>query len=123
MQSAEEMPIACTLDSDTLPGRLNRIRALTDASLLSHDLQGGRLRLTYRREAIDEVRAVVRLERRCCAFLDFDVQEVGRAVVLTISAPAQAQEAAGWLYAPFLPSEGKLAQRQGCGCSSERTCG
>jgi hypothetical protein len=38
MQLAEKAPIACTLDGAMMAGRLSRIKALTDASLLSHDL-------------------------------------------------------------------------------------
>ena len=116
MQLAENTPIACTLDSATMAARLNRIKALTETSLLSHELQDGQLRLAYRLEAAAEVRAILDLERSCCAFLDFGVQEVGGSVVLTISAPAEAQDAAAWLFEQFLPSSGVQAPKQACRC-------
>jgi hypothetical protein len=123
MQLAEETPIACTLDPTTMADRLCRIKALTDTSLITQDLRGDQLRLVYRLSAADEVRAVVELERSCCGFLDFDVREIGRSVVLTISAPVRAQDAAAWLFAQFLPSGGEQAPKQSCGCGSERVCG
>jgi hypothetical protein len=123
MQLAEKTPIACTLDGATMAGRLGRIRALTDMGLLSHELKGGQLRLAYRFEAAGEVRAIVDLERTCCAFVDFGVQEVGRSVVLTISAPLEAQDAAAWLFAQFLPGGTGQAPKEACGCGTTRVCG
>jgi hypothetical protein len=120
----DETPaIACTLDGTTMADRLSQIKALTDTSLLSHELQGDQLRLSYRPEANAEVRAIVDLERTCCAFLDFSVQEVERSVVLTISSPSEALGAGAWIFAQFLPSNGEQGPKQACGCGGERVCG
>jgi hypothetical protein len=43
--------------------------------------------------------------------------------VLTVSAPAQAQDAAAWLFAQFLPSGGEQAPKQACDCGIERVFG
>ena len=123
MPVAEQTAIACTLDSGTMAARLDRIKAFTHASLLSHEQREGKVRIVYRRDAADELRAIVELERRCCAFLRFDVHEAGRSVVLTISAPPGAEDAAVWLLAQFLPARDRREPKQACGCGSERTCG
>jgi len=124
MRPADQMmPIACTLDVPTLAERLRRIKALTGTSLLSHELGGGQLRLTYHLDAADEVRAIVALERSCCAFVDFVVQEDGQSVGLTVSASPEARDSATWLFAQFLPGKGEQAPRQACGCGNERVCG
>ena len=122
MPPAEDIPVVCTLDSDTMAGRLRRIQALTDTSLLSHEVQGGRLRLAYRLEAAEQLRAIVELERGCCAFLDFEVQEWARFVGLTITAPAHAEEAGAWLFSQFLPGAAARASSSACGCASKGGC-
>ncbi len=123
MQLAEDPPIACTLDAGTMVERLHRIKALTDADLLSHELTGNQLRLVYQHGATNEVQAVVELERNCCAFLDFVVQEVKRSVVLTISAPAYVKGSAVWLFEHFLPSSRTQASKPACGCGSDKGSG
>jgi hypothetical protein len=122
MRSAEQLPIACTLDSGRLATRLGRIADLTQTSLLSHQLTGRELRLAYDPHAADEVRKIVALERSCCAFLDFDLQETAARVVLTITAPAHAGDSAEWLLHHFMPRENQ-PRRESCGCSAQRSCG
>ena len=121
MLRAEDIPAACTLDSDAMAERLGRIQALTDSSLLSHEMQGRRLRLAYRLEAAAELRAIVELERGCCAFLDFEVQERSRFVGLAITAPAHAEEAGAWLFSQFLPGAARVPSAA-CGCASKGGC-
>jgi hypothetical protein len=124
MQLAEtRVPIACTLSGPAMAGRLRRIKALTDRSLISHELRGDQLRLVYHSDAAAEVRAIVELERSCCAFLDFVVQEVGQSVELIASAPPEERDSAAWLFSQFLPGKGKQGPKQACGCGSERVCG
>jgi hypothetical protein len=94
MQPAEDQPVACTLDGGMMPVRLSRIKALTDTSLLSYQVQGRRLHLEYRPEAIDEVRAIAELERTCCDFL-----------------------------AQIFPDGSQQVSKHGCGCTSEKVCG
>ena len=115
-------PIACTLGGPTMAERLHRIKALTDTSLLSHELRGDQLRLVYRHDAVNEVRAIVELERDCCTFLNFVIEDVRPSIVLIISAPPDAREAAAWLFAHFLPRNGDQEPGKACGCVAERIC-
>jgi len=64
---AETMPIACTLVGATLISRPARIAEMTRTSLVSHRVAGRQLCLSYRPEAAAELRAIVELERACCA--------------------------------------------------------
>lgn len=103
--------------------RLRRIKALTDTSLLSPELRGGQMRLAYHLDAADELRAIVALERSCCAFLGFVVHEVGQSVELIVSTPPEARDSAARLVAQFLPGKGEQAPKQACGCGNERVGG
>jgi hypothetical protein len=123
LQTTEDKPIACTLDYKALAPRLAEIRAFTAASLLSHELDGRVLRLRYRPEAAPQLRRIVELERACCAFLEFAVSEPSAAAQLTITAPPGASEAAGWLFAQFLPDANTPATAAPCGCSRGAACG
>ena len=116
------VPIACALAGPTMAERLRRIKALTDTSLLSHELKVDQLRLVYRHDAAKEVRAIAELERDCCPFLDFVIEEVGRSIVLIVSAPPDAREPAAWLFAQFLRGNDEQKPRQACGCAAERIC-
>lgn len=122
MQTTEDKPIACTLDSETLGPRLAEIRALTATSLLTHELAGRVLHLRYGREAALQLRRIVELEQVCCAFLDFELCESPADVYLTITAPTEAGEAAGWLFAQFLPEATRPASVAPCGCSCGAAC-
>jgi hypothetical protein len=115
---ATEAPaLACTLELHEMGPRLERLRRLADSGLKSHQLQGRALHLVYRREAAAEVRAVVGLERDCCRFLDFDLQEKGTEVALTITAPEGTGAAAEWLFAQFMPTRSVEATARPC-CGS-----
>jgi hypothetical protein len=61
------------------------------------------LTLTYAPEALDEVRDLVAKEQTCCAFLTFDLKSNASAVLLTITAPESAAEAADMLFDHFAP--------------------
>jgi hypothetical protein len=60
------------------------------------------------------VKAIVDLERDCCRFLDFQVQEGITEVGVTITAPAGVGPAAEWLFAQFLPSTSVKAPARPC---------
>lgn len=91
---ASEAPaIACTLDFQDIAQRLARVRQLAQRSLLRHRLEGNTLHLAYQAGAGDEVRAIVELERVCCAFLDFNVAQSKDEIVLSIQVPEDAGEA------------------------------
>lgn len=108
------MPLACTLELNEMGQRLDRLRRLADNSLKSHQLQGNVLRLAYKLEAAAEVKAVVDLERDCCRFLDFHLEEGAAGVELTITAPEGIGAAAEWLFAQFMPGSSHSAPGRPC---------
>jgi hypothetical protein len=107
--------LACTLELQEIAPRLERLRRLAATSLQSHELVGNVLHLAYRPNAWSEVKAVVELERDCCRFLDFQVNEGPSTVNVTITAPEGLGSAAKWLFAQFMPAaDGKAAARPCC---------
>lgn len=96
--------------------RLARIRQLTKQHLRSHRLEGSSLHLSYDGAAASEVEHIVKLERECCAFLDFELSRRGDDVELTIVGPEQPGSDAQWLFSQFLPESTSAAQPPGCGC-------
>lgn len=115
--NTEAPAIACTLELHEMGRRLERLRRLADIGLQSHQLEGNVLRLAYRPDAASEVKAVVDLERDCCQFLNFDVQEGASGVDLTITAPEGVGAAAEWLFAQFMPATDIKAPARPC-CAS-----
>lgn len=85
--------MACSLEGAELGERLAEIGALGGEALLESERRDGHELLWFR--ADPEVRArlerVVEAERRCCAFLDFDLGEDGGRLRLTISAPPEGE--------------------------------
>lgn len=110
-----EKPIACTLSSAALMGRLDWIRRVTSRSLVSHRLSGSTLHLTYRHDAKAEIEQIVASERECCSFLEFKLLEAPDGFELTIYAPDDVAGAdARWLFDQFLPV---VTPRTNCGCA------
>ena len=123
MQMTEAPPIACTLEGNDLTLRLAEIHTLNERSLISHDLVGAALHLVYHVDALVEVRRIVALEQRCCAFLDFAIEAPPAEVRLTITAPSGSDEASGWLFAQFLPAAAAAEFKPStCGCSAGARC-
>lgn len=96
-------PIACTLDAGDFRERTSSIRDLARRSLRHASRTPLSLTLTYDTNALGEVRELVRKEKDCCAFLDFDLKSSTEAVRLTITAPREAADAADALFAHFAP--------------------
>jgi hypothetical protein len=98
------LPIACTLDARDLKERLASIRELARDALLGFEREGLVLSLRYDAGSADRVRKMVQGEERCCAFLRFDVEEDGGSIMVTVTAPEAARDAAGELFAQFTTS-------------------
>lgn len=116
MPAAERIPIACTLGPADMDPRLARIRQLTKQHLRSHRLEGSSLHLTYDGAAASDVEHIDKLERECCAFLDFELSRRGDDVELTIVGPEQPGSDAQWLFSQFLPVSTSAAQPPGYAC-------
>jgi hypothetical protein len=80
------------------------------------------LRLRYLPEAAAQLARIVELERVCCAFLEFDMHATAADVRVAITAPAEAGEAAAWLFAQFLPEGPAPSASASCGCSGGAEC-
>ncbi len=104
MAPRQDVPIACTLGPDDLRGRIEWIRDLTRDALEDHERDGLILRLRYSARASEGVREMVRRERACCGFLDFQLEEDAEGVRLTITAPEAARSAVDMLFATFVPA-------------------
>jgi len=116
MSATEHAPIVCTLGPADMGPRLARTRQLTKQHLRSHRLEGSSLHLSYDGAAAYEVEHIVKLERECCAFLDFELSRRGDDVELTIVGPEQPGSDAQRLLSQFLPESTSAAQPPGCAC-------
>ncbi|RUY35498.1 hypothetical protein EN978_32090 [Mesorhizobium sp. M7A.F.Ca.US.001.04.1.1] len=99
----DALSIACTLGASDFKERVASIRALARRSLHHAERTPLSLKLTYGREALDEVTELMHNEQACCSFLTFDLKSNPRAVVLTVTAPQTAAEAADLLFDHFAP--------------------
>jgi hypothetical protein len=86
---AKEIPIACSLDAEGLGVRHEEIRAL-GASFHGRSNEGGAVVLRFDLGARDTVADLIRMERECCPFFDFDLTERDGELRLRVTAPAQA---------------------------------
>ena len=112
---SETAPIACTLAPGELKDRLGSINELARRWLRSHRRRDLLLELDYAPEAVAQVRQMVEEERRCCAFLTFELRETAGGVHVSIRAPEEAREASGHLFEQFT---GGAVPQVTCGCSS-----
>ncbi|NDZ17194.1 hypothetical protein [Variovorax sp. WS11] len=109
-------PIACSLGPGELNDRQERIADLARRSLIHQHREGRALTLRYTRSAAAELRELVALEKECCAFLEFHLQEAHDAIELRITAPREAEALAEELFGHFdAPSRAR-------GCNNECTC-
>jgi hypothetical protein len=111
-------PIACTLDAGSFKTRLAWIADLNAKALTKSRRGDLALSLEYRPEALEDVRQLVRGEQACCAFLDFSLDQRADKVVLTITAPEAARDAADMLFEQFM-ARSTPAEASACGCTSE----
>ena len=113
---ATETPIACTLDTGSFKERVAWIADLNARALTSSRRHGLALTLEYRPAARDDVRILVRGEQACCGFLDFDLDERADTLILSITAPETARDAADMLFEKFETKS--AAVMSSCGCAS-----
>ena len=112
----ESQLVACTLGNDELRDRRVWIAELARDALCGHRIDDLVLHLRYRPEAVARVREMVCLERACCAFLTFEMDERPDQVLLTITAPDAARGAVGTIFDQFTKPAGALVD---CGCPSD----
>jgi hypothetical protein len=112
----DKIPIACTLDAGDYQARMAWIADLNARALASHRVDGLTLRLRYRADAQSDVLELARRETECCAFLTFDLQRSGDFVELAVTAPPEAEIAAGTLFNDFI-SGARSGCASACACA------
>jgi hypothetical protein len=116
-------PIACTLELDEVPQRIEGWR-----DLLSHArdrvwLADGGLRIELDADvSVATLAQLVADEQRCCAFLAFAITVDARGVALEVQAPEGAHEIVETLFAdqPRPPRGGRVRSSRGTPSSSRR---
>jgi hypothetical protein len=101
--NCREEPAACSLGAGELGERLAAIAALGSESLVSHEQDGIHHLLRFEggpavRRRLEEI---VAAESECCPFLALGLDERNGLLVLSISAPEEAQPVADELAAVF----------------------
>lgn len=81
---ARSIPIACTLGVADLRAQARRWEQLMARALTGRDETPDGLRLSFRREAEDELRALVAVETGCCAWATWTGEPTDGAVVLDV---------------------------------------
>ena len=115
MTIVEALPFACTLAPREFKDRLASIAALNRDALRKYERRDLVLELRYALEARERVHEMVRNEQTCCAFLTFELHEVGNETRLTVTAPERAREAADVLFEQFIAN---APAPSSCGCAS-----
>ena len=78
------IPIACTLTAGGLAAQARRWQRLMARALTERSETADGLRLTFRPEAEDELRALAAVETGCCAWAAWTVEPTAGAVVLDV---------------------------------------
>jgi len=94
----KSIPIACTLGVADLRAQGQRWQRLMARELTGRAETAGGLRLTFRPEAEDELRALVAVETGCCAWAAWTIEPAAGAVVLDVRS---ADEGVATLHAMF----------------------
>jgi len=81
---AKSIPVACTLGVAGLAAQGGRWQRLMARALMGRAETADGLRLTFRPEAQDELRALVAVETGCCAWAAWTVEPTAGAVVLDV---------------------------------------
>ena len=79
-----KIPVACTLGTADLAAQGRRWERLMARALTGRAETADGLRLTFRPEAEDELRALVAVETGCCAWATWTVEPTAGAVVLDV---------------------------------------
>ena len=85
----EQVPIACTLTPADLAGQARRWQQLMKRALTGRAETSNGLRLSFRPEAQDELRALAAVEAECCAWATWTIEPAAGVVVLDVRAVAE----------------------------------
>lgn len=108
MTAEKEQPIACTLLGEARQDRRAWIATLVRDALRGSERDDLTLRLRFASEAVRRIQDMVHMEKACCSFLTFEMDERPQEIWLTIRAPEAARTAADVLFAQFTAPAGPL---------------
>ena len=96
-----DQPIACTLTADAFRDRTAELAALAGRALQRRAAIPGGERLTFSGDPATErdLRAVVEVERACCAFLELDLRRDADRLVLDVTGPDDSRPQIAELFA------------------------
>ncbi len=83
------IPVACTLGAADLTAQRQRWEQLMAGALTGRAETADGVRLCFRPEAEDELRALVAVETGCCAWAAWTVEPAAGAVVLDVRSAAE----------------------------------
>ncbi|MYM96414.1 hypothetical protein [Duganella vulcania] len=89
------------MSAENFKERAAWLRDLTSRALLSHQLAGPRLNLSYRLDAADDVDTMVLQEQQCCSFMSYAVSRTAVSIDVTVTAAAGTDAQA--LFSHLLP--------------------
>jgi hypothetical protein len=93
-------PITCSLNAAALGNREDEFRTLFVRALRSIDRRDARwARLVLDVALAAEARDLFAREQRCCAFFDFTIEVIDKALVVDVRVPEDAESALGFLLA------------------------
>ncbi len=84
----ETTPVACTLTASGLRGQIQRWQRLMARAMTERAETADGLRISFRHEAEDELRALVAVETECCAWASWTVAREAGTIVLDVRSAA-----------------------------------
>jgi hypothetical protein len=102
-EMSDESPATCSLAPEPLGERVAWISEISAQGLLSRESDGDLHRLRFRSEPglRQQLEELVAAESKCCSRLSLSLEEDGAELVLSISAPVEAQPLARALAESF----------------------
>ena|SRR5690242_2420117 len=104
-----DIPVACTLSAGGQADQHRRWQQLMTRALTGQAETSDGLRLSFRPDAEDELRALIAVEAQCCAWADWTVEPAAGTVVLGIRSMAQGPEGIRALRLMFEPGSAHAA--------------
>jgi hypothetical protein len=102
----EPVPIACALNSADLAAQARRWQRLITRALSTRTETADGMRLSFRVEVADELRALVAVEAECCRWASWTVTAGSAVVTLDVRAPAGGSAAVREMFRG-VPSDGR----------------
>jgi hypothetical protein len=112
--------IACTLGVADLAGQARRWERLMARALTERSETPDGLRLTFRPEAEDELRALAAVETGCCAWAVWTVEPTAGAVVLDVRSAGEGIAALHGMFTAGRSAGRTSASLPGRGCRESR---